>query len=51
VTKDQRTGVGGEEPLRTLATYRQKDHKTLFGQNAIPETPGSIRVDETLTVT
>jgi hypothetical protein len=51
VTKDQRTGVGGDEPLRTLATYRQKDHKTLFGQNAIPEAPGSIRVDETLTVT
>jgi hypothetical protein len=50
VTKDQRTGVGGEEPLRTLATYRQKDHKTLFGQNAIPDGPGSIRVDEVLTV-
>lgn len=51
VTKDQRTGVGSEEPLRTLATYRQKDHKTLFGQNAIPDAPGSIRVDETLTAT
>lgn len=51
VTKDQRTGVGGEEPLRTLATYRQKDHKTLFGQNAIPDAPGSIRVDEALTAT
>jgi uncharacterized protein YcbX len=50
VTKDQRTGVGGDEPLRTLATYRQRDNKTLFGQNAIPDGPGSIRVDEVLTV-
>lgn len=50
ITKDQRTGVGSDEPLRTLSTYRQKDNKTLFGQNAIPDAPGSIRVDEVLTV-
>lgn len=49
ITKDQRTGVGGDEPLRTLATYRQKDHKTLFGMNAIPDGTGSIRVEEALT--
>ncbi len=49
VTKDQRTGLGSDEPLRTLSTYRQRDQKTLFGQNAIPQEPGSIRVDEALT--
>jgi uncharacterized protein YcbX len=50
ITKDQRTGLGSEEPLRTLRTYRQRDHKATFGQNAIPDAQGSIRVDEILTV-
>jgi len=49
VTKDQRTGVGGEEPLRTLSQYREREGKVYFGQNAIPVGTGSIRVDETLT--
>lgn len=29
------TGETGKEPLRTLSTYRSKDHKVLFGQNAV----------------
>ncbi|MEK6650152.1 MAG: MOSC N-terminal beta barrel domain-containing protein [Bacteroidota bacterium] len=49
VTKDQHSGVGGEEPLRTLSTYRERDGKVFFGQNAIPVGTGSIRVEESLT--
>lgn len=47
-TKDQRTGVGGDEPLRTLSTYRERDGKPFFGQNGIPVGVGSIRVGEEL---
>lgn len=34
-TVDQETGTRGVEPLRTLATYRRRDGKVLFGQNAV----------------
>lgn len=44
ITTDQRTGVRGKEPLRTLATYRSKDHKVMFGMNAVGATEGSLRV-------
>ncbi len=35
ITTDQDTGTRSAEPLRTLATYRQKGRRLLFGQNAI----------------
>lgn len=35
-TIDPATGQKGEEPLHTLATYRQWKHKILFGQNVLP---------------
>ncbi|MFM7853327.1 MAG: MOSC domain-containing protein, partial [Flammeovirgaceae bacterium] len=34
-TIDQQTAAAGKEPLATLATYRKKDNKIYFGQNAI----------------
>lgn len=34
-TIDQRTGVSGKEPLRTLARYRQRDNKIYFGMNTV----------------
>lgn len=34
-TTDQRTGVRGKEPLRTLATYRRVGHDVNFGMNAV----------------
>ncbi len=35
-TIDQQTAEKGPEPLRTLATYRLKNNKVLFGQNVLP---------------
>jgi hypothetical protein len=34
-TTDQETGERSAEPLKTLADYRKKDQKILFGQNVI----------------
>jgi uncharacterized protein len=34
-TIDQRTALSGKEPLRTLAGYRQKENKILFGMNTL----------------
>ena len=42
-TTDQRTGVRGKEPLRTLATFRNADGKVLFGENLIHDGPGPVR--------
>jgi len=35
-TLDPDTLAGGKEPLRTLAKYRQWDHKTWLGVRVIP---------------
>ncbi len=42
--------VVGQEPLRTLATYRLRDHKIYFGQNLVHEGPGRLRVGDPVTV-
>lgn len=34
-TTDQHTGLRGAEPLRTLAQYRNRANKVLFGQNVV----------------
>ncbi len=34
-TVNQETAERGAEPLRTLATYRKRDNKILFGQNLV----------------
>ena len=34
-TTDQDTALRAAEPLKTLATFRQRDHKILFGQNVV----------------
>lgn len=38
------------QPLRTLARYRRTGDGVIFGQNAIHESPGSIRVGDPVTV-
>ncbi len=44
-TIDQATGEpDGPEPLRTLATFRQRDGKVLFGQNLLADRGGELRV-------
>ena len=43
-TTDQATGERGKEPLRTLATYRNRGGEVMFGQNVVHEGPGRLRV-------
>ena len=45
-TTDQTTTERGKEPLRTLATYRNINGKVMFGQNAVHEAPGRLRVGD-----
>lgn len=45
-TIDQSTGKSGAEPLKTLATYRTKNGKILFGQNLIHGGAGHISVGD-----
>ena len=49
-TVDQRTAATGREPLRTLATFRRKGTKVLFGQNLIHDGPGVLRADDPVVV-
>lgn len=48
-TTDQSTGLRGVEPLKTLASYRSKGNKVLFGQNVLPAGKGLIRVGDRIT--
>ncbi len=43
-TIDPDTGIKGDEPLKTLRTYRKQDKKILFGQNMIAESKGEFTV-------
>lgn len=45
-TIDQHTGGGGSEPLRTLAGYRNKGNKVLFGMNAVGDPVGMVRTGD-----
>ena len=45
-TIDPVTLDGGKEPTRTLARWRQWDHKVHFGVRMVPETTGTIRVGD-----
>jgi uncharacterized protein YcbX len=47
-TTDQATADRGKEPLRTLATYRKRDRKVLFGQNVVHSGVGRLAVGDTL---
>jgi len=49
-TIDQDCAEQGKEPLRTLANYRKKDSKILFGQNAIFKGSGHISVGDTVSM-
>jgi uncharacterized protein len=50
ITLDAEAGVFQKEPLRTLATYRQRNGKVYFGQNAIPDGIGRISIGDTVRV-
>jgi uncharacterized protein YcbX len=49
-TIDPQTLIGGKEPLRTLARYRQWDHKTWFGVRIIPVGGSVIRLGDRVEV-
>lgn len=49
-TIDPQTAQKGKEPLKTLATYRQVDHKILFGQNVMAGGEGVVRVGDEIEV-
>ncbi|GAB4422965.1 MAG: MOSC domain-containing protein [Bacteroidia bacterium] len=48
ITTDQDTGARGDEPLRTLATYRRQGHKVIFGMNLLHRGEGTLRRGSTL---
>ena len=50
-TIDQENGLSGKEPLKTLARYRSKNKKIMFGQNLSHEGLGEIKVGDELLVT
>ena len=41
---DIETAERGNEPARTLASYRRRDNRIYFGQNAIAENPGKLTI-------
>lgn len=46
-TTDQATGRrDGDEPLRTLATFRRRDNKVMFGQNVVHYGVGTLTVGD-----
>jgi uncharacterized protein YcbX len=49
-TIDQETAKKEKEPLKTLAAYRFKNNKILFGQNLVHNGDGEITIGDELTV-
>ncbi|GAA4930123.1 MOSC domain-containing protein [Streptomyces coeruleoprunus] len=49
-TTDQRTAERGKEPLRTLTRHRRFGNKVVFGQNLVPESTGTLKVGDPVTV-
>lgn len=49
-TIDPATGLGGQEPLRTLAGYRTVDGNVMFGMNLLHEGTGMVRVGDRLMI-
>ncbi|WP_372350621.1 MOSC domain-containing protein [Streptomyces sp. KL116D] len=49
-TTDQTTAERGKEPLRTLARHRRFGDQLCFGTNLVPESTGTVRVGDPLTV-
>jgi uncharacterized protein YcbX len=49
-TVDQATGQKGTEPLKTLATFRKRGEKVLFGQNLIPDGEGTLCIGDVIAI-
>ncbi|MEL6695574.1 MAG: MOSC N-terminal beta barrel domain-containing protein [Bacteroidota bacterium] len=48
ITINQDTGEKGQEPMRTLSTYRREGNKVLFGMNMYPMVQGKLTVGDEL---
>ena len=48
VNVDTGSGQVMKEPLKTLAGYRLKDRKILFGVNLVPDRSGIVRIGDEL---
>ena len=49
-TIDQDTAEASQEPLKTLSFFRKESGKVMFGQNAIPQNNGEIRLGDRVLV-
>ncbi|MFE2700476.1 MOSC domain-containing protein [Streptomyces mirabilis] len=49
-TTDQDTAERGKEPLRTLGRHRRFGSQLVFGQNLVPESRGTVRIGDPVTV-
>lgn len=49
-TLDPDTQAAGPEPLRTLARFRSRDGKVLFGENLLPDGIGTVHVGDAVEV-
>ncbi len=49
-TTDQATAERGREPLRTLGRHRRFGDRLAFGQNLVPQTPGTLRIADPVTI-
>ncbi|WP_028799614.1 MOSC domain-containing protein [Streptomyces sp. 142MFCol3.1] len=49
-TTDQSSAERGKEPLRTLGRHRRVGNQLIFGQNLVPESRGTLRVGDPVTV-
>jgi len=47
---DPETAETGDEPLRTLATFRARDHHVYFGQNVLGPSSGTLSVGDAVEV-
>ena len=49
-TTDQSSAVRGKEPLHTLGRHRRFGSKLVFGQNLVPQSRGTIRVGDPVSI-
>lgn len=49
-TVDPATGERGSEPLRTLSAYRKREGGVMFGQNALHDGTGTLRIGDPVDV-
>lgn len=49
-TTDQQTAERNDEPLRTLATFRRKENKVLFGMNLVAYNFGEVKVGDKIII-